>query len=303
LRKRLKEKLSAMLPAEALKKVYSSFDIVGDIVIMKTAGASEQEARVAANQILSIHKNLKTVLTQTSAIKKGYRTRELRFLAGENKTTTTYKESGCTFQVDVEKCYFSPRLSHERARITKQVQSGETVVNMFAGVGCFSIIIAKTVPQTTVYSIDINPAAFECMVENVRRNRVYGNVYPFLGDAKHIIETQLRRVADRVIMPLPELALQYLPSALLALKPSGGWIHFHDFQHATAEEDPTEKTKQNVAEKLGGFNVGYTIANARVVRSTGPNWWHIVLDIHVKVAEQVLITQPSPIYPWTHHEA
>ena len=139
-----------MLPAEALKKVYSSFDIVGDIVIMKTAGASQEEARVIANQILSIHKNLKTVLTQTSAIKKGYRTRGLRLLAGENKTTTTYKESGCTFQVDVEKCYFSPRLSHERARITKQVQSGETVVNMFAGVGCFSIIISKTQSRSKV---------------------------------------------------------------------------------------------------------------------------------------------------------
>jgi len=281
LRKRLKEKLSATLPAEALKKVYNSFDIVGDIAIMKTAGASQQEAQAVANQILSIHKNIKTVLTQTSAIKKGYRTRGLKLLAGENKTTATYKESGCTFQVDLEKCYFSPRLSHERARIAKQVQNGQVVVNMFAGVGCFSIIIAKTVPQTTVYSIDINPAAFECMVENIRRNRVHGNVYPCLGDAKHIIETQLGGVADRVIMPLPELAFQYLPSALLALKPSGGWIHFHDFLHATSKEDPAEKTKQKVAEKLGGLYVGYTFANARVVRSTGPNWWHIVLDIQV----------------------
>jgi tRNA (guanine37-N1)-methyltransferase len=106
-------------------------------------------------------------------------------------------------------------------------------------------------------------------------------VYPLFGDAKHIIETQLQGVADRVLMPLPELSLQYLTTALLALKPSGGWIHFHDFQHATAEENPVEKTKQKVAEKLGGLNADYEIANTRVVRSTGPNWWHIVLDIKV----------------------
>jgi tRNA (guanine37-N1)-methyltransferase len=281
LRKRLKEKLSALLPSEALEKVYSSFDIIGDIAIMKTAGASLQEAQTVANQILSVHKNIKTVLTQTGAIKKGYRTRELKLLAGENKTTTIYKESGCIFQVDVEKCYFSPRLSHERIRIAKQVQSGETVVNMFAGVGCFSIIIAKSVPQTKVYSIDINPVAFQCMVDNVRYNRVFGSVYPLLGDAKYIVETQLRGLADRVLMPLPELALQYLPSALLALKSSGGWIHFHDFQHAMPDEDLVEKTKQKVADKLEDLGIGYTLANARVVRSTGPNWWHIVLDIHV----------------------
>lgn len=270
-----------MLPAEASKKVYSSFDIIGDIAIMKTAGASQQEAQAVANLILSIHKNIKTVLIQTTAIRKGYRTRGLRLLAGVNRTTTAHKESKCTFQVDVEKCYFSPRLSYERARIAKLVQSGETIVNMFAGVGCFSIIIAKLMPHTKVYSVDINPAAFECMVENVRVNKVFGNVYPLLGDAKQIVETQLHGVADRVLMPLPELALQYLDSALLALKPGGGWIHFHDFQHATAEEDPAEKAKQKVAEKLGGLDVDYSIANARVVRSTGPNWWHIVLDIHV----------------------
>jgi tRNA (guanine37-N1)-methyltransferase len=152
---------------------------------------------------------------------------------------------------------------------------------MFAGVGCFSIIIAKSVPQTKVYSVDINPAAFQCMVENVLYNRVFSSVHPLLGDAKNIVETQLRGVADRVLMPLPELAFQYLTSALLALKSSGGWIHFHDFQHATAEEDPAEKTKQKVIEKLRGLNVDYAIANSRVVRSTGPNWWHIVLDIYV----------------------
>ncbi|MGE5187513.1 MAG: class I SAM-dependent methyltransferase [Betaproteobacteria bacterium] len=281
MRKRLKEKLSATLPSEALKKVYSSFDIIGDIAIIKTAYASQEEAQAVAKQIHATHKNIKTVLMQTSAIEKGYRIRGLKLLTGENKTTAAHKESGCTFQVDVDKCYFSPRLSHERARIAKLVQPDETIVNMFAGVGCFSIIIAKMVPQTKVYSIDINPAAFQCMVENVRCNRVFDSVYPLFGDAKHIIETQLQGVADRVLMPLPELSLQYLTTALLALKPSGGWIHFHDFQHATAEENPVEKTKQKVAEKLGGLNADYEIANTRVVRSTGPNWWHIVLDIKV----------------------
>jgi tRNA (guanine37-N1)-methyltransferase len=281
LRKRLKEKLSTTLPAETLNKVYSSFDIVGDIAIIKTANANPKEAEAIARQILVIHRSVKTVLSPTTAIKSGYRTRELKLLAGENKTVATHKESGCSFQVDVGKCYFSPRLSRERTRVAKLVQSGETVVNMFAGVGCFSIIIAKTVRQVKVYSIDVNPVAFGYMVENVRRNRVYGHVHPLLGDAKDVIESQLRGVADRVLMPLPELALQYLPSALSALKPSGGWIHFHDFQHAPPNEDPIAKTEQKVADKLGRLGVGYLFAYARVVRSTGPNWWHIVLDIHV----------------------
>ena len=189
-------------------------------------------AQEVANQIMAIHKSVKTVFTQTSPILGDFRVRELKLLAGENKTNTKHKESGCVFAVDVEKCYFSPRLSHERLRIASLVKSGETVVNMFAGVGCFSIIIAKTVNQTKVYSIDVNPVAVQYMEENVRVNRVYGKVIPLLGDSKDIINAQLQGKADRVLMPLPEKALEYLPYAVSALKKDGGWIHYYDFQHA-----------------------------------------------------------------------
>ena len=87
------------------------------------------------------------------------------------------------------------------------------------------------------------------MEENVKINRVYGKVFPLLGDAKEVIQTQLQGVADRVLMPLPEKALEYLPSAVSALKKSGGWIHYYDFQHAPGKEDPAEKTKLKVAAK------------------------------------------------------
>jgi tRNA (guanine37-N1)-methyltransferase len=210
-----------------------------------------------------------------------FRVRDLRLLAGEEKTSTKCKESGCVFAVDVEKCYFSPRLSHERLRIASLVKSGETVVNMFSGVGCFSIIIAKTVSQTKVFSIDVNPVAVQYMEENVRINRVYGKVIPLFGDSKDIIDAQLQGKADRVLMPLPEKALEYLPYAVSALKKSGGWIHYYDFQHAAGNEKPVEKTQLKVAQKLDSLGVGYVFAFSRVVRSTGPNWYQTALDIQV----------------------
>ena len=82
-------------------------------------------------------------------------------------------------------------------------------------------------------------------------------------------------------MPLPEKALEYLPYAVSALKTSGGWIHFYDFQHATGDEKPVEKTKLKVAQKLDSLGVGYSFVFSRVVRSTGPNWYQTVLDIQV----------------------
>ena len=264
-----------------MKHVYNSFDIIGDIAILKVANANVAAAEAVAKQIMTEHRRVKTVFLQTSPVLGDFRVRELKLLAGQEKTTTKHRESGCVFAVDVKKCYFSPRLSHERARIARLAKNGEAVVNMFAGVGCFSILIAKNVPDAKVFSIDINPAAFSCMEENVRINRVYGRVTPLLGDSKDIVKTQLRGTADRVLMPLPEKALEYLPYAVSALKPSGGWIHFYDFQHAAGNENPFDKSKQNVAQKLDGLGVGYSFVFSRVVRSTGPNWYQTALDILV----------------------
>jgi tRNA (guanine37-N1)-methyltransferase len=281
LRVRLKEKLANQLSSQALRQVSSSFDIVGDIAVIKAPG-NPADAEAVAKQIMATHKTIKTVLSQTSPVRGDHRIRQLTLLAGENKTVAKYKEAGCVFSVDVENCYFSPRLSHERLRIASQVSPGETVVNMFSGVGCFSIIIAKTVPETKVYSIDINPAAYQFMVENIRVNRVYDRIYPMLGDSKEIVEMQLKGKADRVLMPLPEKALQYLPAAVLALRKTGGWIHYYDFQHAVRKEDPTERTEQKVAEKLDSLGVRYMFACSRIVRSTGPNWYQTVVDIQVR---------------------
>jgi tRNA (guanine37-N1)-methyltransferase len=267
------------MPLDELNKVYSSFDVVGDLAIIKHNNAQNPED--IAKQILLIQKNVKAVFTPATRIAGDFRVRELKLLAGESRTKTTHRESGCTFKVDIEKCYFSPRLSYEHMRIANLVDPGEVVVNMFAGIGCFSIIIAKKKQQNKVYSIDVNPIAFEYMQQNVKNNFVYDKVVPLLGDAKDIIESKLHGLADRVLMPLPEKALEYLPIALSALKRSGGFIHFYDFQHVADTEDPREKTKKKVAEKLSNIGMQYVFVNSRIIRPTGPNWYQTVVDIQV----------------------
>jgi len=275
----LRKTLSRVLSSGDLGKVYNSYDIVGKIAIIRLPCASPENAPSVAKAIMSAHKNVKTVLVQESPVAGDFRLRRLRHVAGENKTSTVHKESGCLFSVDVEKCYFSPRLSHERSRIARIIKPKETVVNMFAGVGCFSIIIAKQVNTSKVFSIDVNPEAIQFMQENIRLNRVYDKVIPLLGDSKEIINNRLQHVADRVLMPLPEKAFEYLPYAVSALKASGGWIHYYDFEHAKKTENPTEKTKLKVAEKLTSLGVAFELPYSRVVRTTGPNWYQVALDI------------------------
>jgi len=278
----MRKRLNSRLSIAGKGVIYNAYDIVGDIAIIKVPNDNLEVANKAAQAVLAVYpQKVKTVFLQTSAVQGNFRVRELKFLAGANKTLTTHKESGCIFKVDVEKCYFSPRLLHEHQRIASLVASGEIVVNMFSGVGCFSIFIAKKA-VAKVYSIDINPTAYECMRENIRLNRVFNRVVPLLGDSKEIIDAQLRGVADRVLMPLPELALQYLPYALKALKPSGGWIHYYDFEHATKNEDPIEKTTSKLKKHLDALGAKYEIGSSRIIRSTGPNWHQTVVDIHIR---------------------
>jgi len=262
-------------------KIYKSFDIIGDIAIVRTTSKTRKYATVIADAIMTVHRNVKTVLAQTGSVHGDFRLRKLEFLSGENKTVTRHKEFECLFSVDVEKCYFSPRLVYERMRIAKLVKDGELVLNMFAGVGCFSIIAAKYSRAKRSYSIDVNPVAFEFMKENIRLNKVYGRVIPIEADARDIIAKRLSCVADRILMPLPEKALEFLPHALLALKSSGGWIHYYDFEHAWKHGSPIERVKLKVAKKLAILDVQFEITSGRVVRTTGPNRYQLVLDIKV----------------------
>jgi tRNA (guanine37-N1)-methyltransferase len=173
---------------------------------------------------MNTHREIKSVWQQASSVSSDYRLRSLKFLLGTETTETRYKEYGCIYKTDLRKAYFSPRLSYERLRIAGLVQKGETVLNMFAGVGCYSIAIAKHSEPLKVISIDVNPSAFQYLIENIRLNRAETIVIPLQGDAKTLTEEKLQNFADRVIMPLPEKAYEYLDYALLALKPAGGYI-------------------------------------------------------------------------------
>ncbi|MGD8543592.1 MAG: class I SAM-dependent methyltransferase family protein [Candidatus Bathyarchaeota archaeon] len=277
----LKKVLTNKLKPEELSLLYKSYDVVGDIAVIRVLEPLEPRSRIIAETIMQTHKRVKTVLRQVSPILGDLRLRKLEWVRGERKTETFHKEFGCVFKVDLEKCYFSPRLSHERMRIAKLVKPNEVIVNMFAGVGCYSIIIAKHSKAKEIFSIDINPVAVQRMQENIEINKVRERVFPVEGDAKRIVEEKLRNIANRVLMPLPEKAYEYLDSAVLALKPTGGWISYYEFEHARKDENPVEKTKRKVFEKLQNFNVNFEIPFGRVVRTTGPNWYQVVIDIEI----------------------
>ncbi|MCP8311555.1 MAG: class I SAM-dependent methyltransferase family protein [Candidatus Methylarchaceae archaeon HK02M1] len=276
--KMLKRALEKVLTTDEIRQLYASFDIIGDIIIIKIPEPLLDKKSIIAKALLDRMKPIKTVLRQATPVSGEYRIRDLEYLLGEEKTITFYKEYGCIFKVDLAKVYFSPRLSTERFRIAKKVEVGETVVNMFAGVGSFSIMISKNQSDSKAYSIDLNPDAYNLMVENIRLNKVVGRVVPFLGDVRFVVKESLRGVADRVLMPLPEKAIDYIDVAIEALKLEGGVIHYYTHAHASKGEDPI---KGAVKELEASLKVPHKILESRVVREVGPRWNQVVLDIQV----------------------
>ena len=276
---RLKDILSEVLIPEEISKIYSAFDMIGDIIIIKIPNCLIFKKEIIAKAILQNIKPAKSVFVQTSAVQGEHRIRSLEFLAGDNNTVTEYKEHGCRFKVDVLKTYFSPRLSTERLRIGKMVSDNEIITNMFAGVGTYSIIMAKHNKTCRVYSIDSNPVANDLAEINVKLNKVQDRVLPIFGDAKEVINKEIKGKSHRVLMPLPEKAKEFVDSAVMALKENKGIIHY--FAHVKALTKSLAREKGVVDTKDAFYEYHHAILATKVVREVGPRIYQIVSDVSI----------------------
>ena len=275
----LAQKLQDKLPHDLLDKVPQAFDIIGDIVVIDIPPKLKPYQNLIGEAILQTQKNVKTVLAKAGDISGIFRVRDYTLIAGENKTQTVHREFGIQYHVDVAKAYFSPRLSHEHERVAALVMDGETVVDLFAGVGPFSVLIGKRNLNVKVYAIDLNPDAVELLKVNVRVNRVENRVFPILADAREIARTNLKGTADRVIMNLPETAIDFIDAACNAIKPEGGIIHFYAFIRSP---DSTENLKQRFSKAVekNGRKVE-SFLYAKSIRETAPFESQIVLDAKI----------------------
>jgi tRNA (guanine37-N1)-methyltransferase len=272
----LEDKLSPNL----LASVPRAIDFVGDIAIVEIPPELSTYKKEIGEAILKAHKQTSTVLAKSGAVEGVYRLRDFEVIAGAEKTATVYREYCCVYHVDVAKAYFSPRLSTEHNRIASQVRDGETVVDLFAGVGPFAIPIAKKHENVRVYAVDVNPDAIALLKKNIAVNRAEKQVVPLLGDARQVVREQLSGKADRVIMNLPETALEFVDVACEALKPDGGIMHYYGFVKASK---PLEAAKVRLTEAVSQNNRQIkNLLLAKTVREVAPYTWQVVVDAQIQ---------------------
>ena len=273
----LKKALETILSAKESEQLISSFDQIGDIIIVRIPDSLIAKKKIIGKALLQQVKTANSVFYQSSPVEGDFRTRNLELIEGDKKTETEYKENGCRFIVDVENAFFSPRLSTERERISNLVNEGDVIINMFGGIGMFSILAAKK-NLCTVYNIDINPIASKLCEENIKLNKLKGEVISLNGDAAQVIQEKFQSKADRVLMLLPERSDEFLDVAISSLK-KNGVVHYYSHIHAEKKHDALKLSEEHF---LNVNRIKTKINYSRIVRPVGPRFYQTVVDAEIQ---------------------
>lgn len=253
------------LPTNCLPR---SYQILGHVLLFKLPKQCQRYKREIARAIPKFLPYVKTVALQ-HGIKGVYRKPKIEILFGSKNTEVLHKELGCYFKLDVAKLMWSKGNHAERARMIEAVKDGETILDMFAGVGYWSIPIAKH-KSCKVFAIEKNPVAFSYLQENIRLNRL--SILAIKGDCRKVIERYDLPKVDRIIMGYFPGTIKFLPWALKTSK-SGTIIHFHEC---------TSDLKELCKEIFNKANGKLKIKSVRLVKEYSPSKQHYVLDLIVK---------------------
>lgn len=244
----LKGYLKGVLSEKELSVMPSSFDALGETIIVDIPDKLKKKEKKIAAAYLEAFPHIKTVLGKRGMHEGEFRTQKLVWLAGKRTKEAVYVENGARIKLDLEKVYFSPRLSGERKRVASLVKDGEEVLVMFSGCGPYIVVIAKNANPARIVGVEINPVAHKYALQNLKLNSVTAQLYK--GDANRIVP-KLGKF-DRIVMPLPKSAAGFLKAAV-AVANKNATIHFYDF--ASEEKSPDESVAKIKAELGDAFKV------------------------------------------------
>lgn len=273
-----KDHLGDKIDKKILKQLPSSYDIVGDIIIINIEDKEIKKnyRQDIGNALKKLHPNIKSVFVKAKEHHGVYRTQDLALLWGENDKTTKIIENGCSLKTDTEKVFFSTRLSTERKRTAQLVKSKEVVGVFFAGVGPFAIIIGKLAKPKEIIAIELNPVGYKYLKENIIKNKMENLITPIKGDVKKISK-KYKDYFDRILMPLPKSAETFLDDAIYSIK-NKGVVHIYNF---VPKDDPYKEIKKIIKEKEETNNCKIKINFKKVIRSFSKTTVQIVMDLKI----------------------
>jgi len=275
--KSLHQKCRGTIPEELLQYLPIKWFILGHVLLFQLHPKLLPWKEIIGKLLLDVdHRPVKTAAMQIGKIIGEFRVPQYEIVYGDPHAETIHKEAGCVFKLDPLKIMFSPGNTEERQRLPFFVQKNDVVVDFFACVGQWSIPIGKNSEPKKIIPIELNELAYSYLRENIRLNKLEDRITPLLGDC---IKVAPEKCADHVILGYLFNTFKYLLKGINALKPKGGWIHYHetlsrhDFPHL-----PMKRIK-TTSESLG-FEI--KDKKIRLVKTYAPKIVHGRISAYLK---------------------
>ncbi|MCU4753553.1 class I SAM-dependent methyltransferase family protein [Halobacteria archaeon AArc-curdl1] len=282
-----------------LESAPGSWAVIGSVVLVRLPQGCPDETAVA-DALLDLHGEAETVLadegiandTPDDSAAGTYREPRTRVLAGSSDTETVHVEDGTSYGLDPQRVMFSPGNQAERRRMADVVDSGEHVFDMFAGIGYFSLPMARA--GASVTATELNPTAFRYLLENAVANDVSQRLDAYHSDCRELAPSL---EVDRVVMGYYGVgdgtdddghgmrtneAEVFLPAALEALVP-GGIVHYHE---ATPEAELWDRPLERLERAADAAGRALTVLETRRVKSHSAGVEHVVVDARFDVLEE-----------------
>ena len=259
------------VPEEIKGLLPSSFDVIGDICILKLPEALREYGGDIASALAAVNRNIRHVALDRGVVGE-YRLRDMDVLLGGPDLETVHIENNIRLKLDPSKVYFSPRLSTERLRLATLTEN-ERVLDMFCGVGPFALTIARHSRASEVVGIDLNPECIRYMEINISLNSLQDRVSCYLGDSRDVAPAL--GMFDRIVMNLPHSSLDFLDTAVQCMETGRIHLYLHSDRASM-----TQKLK-TIDETMAHHHRAYSMKGLREVHQYSPDSYIMVLDLHV----------------------
>ncbi|MFX1375881.1 MAG: class I SAM-dependent methyltransferase family protein [Promethearchaeota archaeon] len=279
-KQKIAEKLNDKLTITELSLLPRGFQTLGDVIILRLSPELFTQKDIIGKAYLDLLPSIRSVYLNKGKIVGTFREPEhIEFLAGIDNPIIEHKEHGIRYRFDLTRIMFSKGNLNERRFLASLVKDDEIIVDMFAGIGYFSLPIGKHSNVKEIYSIELNPDAYVFLVENIKINHLEEKIKPIMGDCREeVLKLSTSGVrADRVIMGVFPAPIEYIKEALTLAKDQGSIYHFE----GVVEKENYISLFDDFNEIAENQNYNCKLKSHRFIKSYGPNLFHIVLDIFV----------------------